>query len=107
MPKKLYLCKKAETMAIPSLFRQMKPKEFRYTPRYYDPEKEAREERVKRIKAEMGMAEDGTRKEQGSGSLAFDSPFRRSQQRTKRNSGIRLIVILLVLFLLVYLFWIL
>lgn len=95
-------------MAIPSLFRQMKPKEFKYTPRYYDPEKEAREERVKRIKAEMGIAEDGTRKEPASGgSLTFDSPFRRSQQRAKRNSGIRLVVILLVLFMLIYLFWIL
>jgi hypothetical protein len=94
-------------MAIPSLFRQRKPKEFKYTPRYYDPEKEAREERVNRIKAEMQAESDGNTTDHGSRSISFDSRFRSSQQRAKRSSGIRLIVILLVLFMLVYIFWIL
>jgi hypothetical protein len=92
-------------MAIPSLFRQNKPREFKYTPRYYDPEKEAREEREKRIRAELGMKNENSAQSSGQRSTLFDSKFRRNQEKGRRNSGIRLIVILLVLFLLVFLFW--
>lgn len=38
-----------------SLFKLPKPREFKYTPRFYDPKKEAFEERVTRIKSELGL----------------------------------------------------
>lgn len=42
-----------------ALFRkQMKPKPFEITPRYWDPAKEEREEREKRIKSELGITDD-------------------------------------------------
>lgn len=40
-------------MALPSLFRTHKPKAFAYKPRFYDADKEAREERFKTIDADM------------------------------------------------------
>lgn len=94
-------------MAIPSLFRQRKPREFKLVPRYHDPEKEAREAREKRIKQELGMENEGNRSTADSRGLFYNSRFKAKQERAQRNSGIRLIVILLVLFLLVYVFWIL
>lgn len=42
-----------------ALFRKLnKPKPFEITPRYWDPEKEKREEREKRIKLELGIKDE-------------------------------------------------
>lgn len=38
-----------------NLFKLPKPRAFKFTPRFYDPRKEAFEDRVLRIKAEMGL----------------------------------------------------
>lgn len=38
-----------------NLFKLPKPREFKFKPRFYDPKKEAFEERVLRIKSEMGL----------------------------------------------------
>ncbi|WP_294140393.1 hypothetical protein [uncultured Sanguibacteroides sp.] len=40
-------------------FNQPKPKRFELKPRYWDPEAEARKEREKRMRAELGLKEDG------------------------------------------------
>ena len=40
-----------------NFFKQRKPKGFSYTPRFYDERKEDLEQRVERIKAEMGARE--------------------------------------------------
>lgn len=40
------------------LFKKPEYRKFNLTPRYWDPEKEAREEREKRIKAELGIKDD-------------------------------------------------
>jgi len=92
-------------MAIPSLFRQRKPKEFNYTPRYYDPEKEAREAREKRIRQELGMDEKGAPYSADSRGLFYSSRFKAKQERAQRNSGLRLLIILLVLLLLAIGYW--
>ena len=41
------------------LFKQPEHRRFNLKPRYWDPEAEARKEREKRIRAELGLAEDG------------------------------------------------
>jgi hypothetical protein len=41
------------------LFSVYKPKPFHIEPRYWDPVKEKREERERRIKAEMGIKDEG------------------------------------------------
>lgn len=78
-------------------------RQFEYTPRHWDPEKEAREERIRRIKAELNIDQGEAPKQ---GTLRRGS-FRDKRMKTKvkaeRRSTIRLIVILAVLFLITYL----
>lgn len=78
-------------------------KRFEYTPRYWDPEKEDREERIREIKREMGVEVpfDSNR----STTIRRGSFRQRQKQKTKatRASNIRLIVILAVLFIIAYL----
>lgn len=102
-------------MAIPSFFRMNKPRHFKYTPRYYDQEKEEREERIRRIKEELGMSEgeeklahdegDQTQRKSSIRRGSFNPKFVSKQDRLQRNTPIRLVLILLILFLLVYIFW--
>lgn len=94
-------------MAIPSFFRQRKAREFKLVPRYHDPEKEARDAREKRIKQELGIETGGNPAEADKRELLYSSRFKLRQERAQKSSAIRLVVILLVLFLLVYVFWIL
>lgn len=42
-----------------ALFKQPEHKRFNLKPRYWDPEAEARKEREKRIRAELGLDENG------------------------------------------------
>lgn len=101
-------------MAIPSFFRMNKPRHFKYAPRYYDPEKEEREERLRRIKEELGMREeedkvneDGAQVQRRSSIRrgSFNPKFVSKQDKLQRNTPIRLVIIFLVLVLLVYIFW--
>ena len=90
-------------MGVPRFIKLPSHKRFEYTPRYWDPEKEEREDRIRRIKAEMGIEipSDPNRSTIKRGS------FRQARQKTKvratRSSNIRLLVILAALLLLAYL----
>jgi hypothetical protein len=90
-------------MGVPRFIKLPRPSQFNYSPRYWDPEKEEREDRIRRIKAEMGIdiPSDPTRTTITRGS------FRQSKQRTKvkatRSSNIRLLVILAALLAIAYL----
>ncbi|MBN1388397.1 MAG: hypothetical protein JW965_08130 [Bacteroidales bacterium] len=91
---------------IPSFFKHYKPRGFNYNPMYYDPEKEKREERERRIKAELGIKEDSDKQyipriTRGS----MTNYFRQNKTRVQRYTLIRLIVIALVLFLIAYVFF--
>ncbi len=92
-------------MGIPSFFKQNMAKEFNFIPRYYDPDKERREERLRRIKMEMGIKDEGDeyvpRIQKGS----MTNFFRQKKKRVQRYTAIRLIVILLVLFAISYIFF--
>lgn len=94
---------KIDNMGIPRFIKLPTHKRFEYTPRYWDPEKEKREERIRQIKREAGIEipSDPNRTTIKRGS------FRQVRQKTKvratRSSNIRLVVILIVLFLLAYL----
>ena len=89
-------------MAIPSFFKQNKPREFNFIPRYYDPEKEAREERLKRIKLEMGIREEGDTYVPGIKRGSMSNYFRQKDKRVEKFITIRLVVIVLVLILITY-----
>lgn len=86
------------------MFKQYKPKGFNMVPRYYDPDREKREERVKRIKLEMGIRDDGSKEEYvpsiQRGSMS--NYFRQTNRKVQKYTLIRTIVIIMVLSLIAY-----
>ena len=83
------------------LFKKPEYRRFNLKPRYWDPEKEEREAREKRIKAELGIKDDD-----GQYNPNIQGQFRREYEKRKaaRSSissarTIRLFMILLLLFI--------
>lgn len=89
------------SMAI-SFIKLPKHKRFEYTPRYWDPEKEEREERVRQIKRDMGIEVSSNPTHT---TIRRGSFRQRQKQKVKatKASNIRLLVILIVLFIIAYL----
>ncbi|MFW5656217.1 MAG: hypothetical protein ACOCXS_00920 [Bacteroidota bacterium] len=91
-------------MAIPRLFKIPRHRQFNYRPIYYNAEKEELQERIKKIEQEYG------KKQESKVGKEYRPSIRRGIMRgnyrqvtkAKRQSNIRLIVILLVLFALAY-----
>lgn len=90
-------------MGVPRFIKLPGYKRFEYSPRYWDPEKEEREERIRQIKQEMGIDMPGNPNR----STIRRGSIRQARQQAKvkasRSSNIRLLIILAVLFLLAYL----
>lgn len=86
-------------------------KRFHITPRFYDPDKDERDERVRRIKDEMGIVEE--KKENGQsyrpnikGQFRMaQEGFTKSNAEARRASNKRLIYLILILSLIFYLFF--
>ena len=83
------------------LFKKPEYRRFNLKPRYWDPEKEERELREKRIKAELGLKDDD-----GGYIPNIQGQFRQEYERRKAARGsissartIRLFMILLLLFI--------
>ena len=90
-------------MGLPRFIKLHQYKKFSYAPRYYDPEKEEREERVRRIKQEMGIdvPRDPNKTTIRRGS--FRQASRNTKVKATRGTNIRLLVILAVLLMIAYL----
>ena len=86
-------------MGIPRFFKLPKYNEFNYIPRYYNPEKEAREERLKKIKQELGQSDDINYVPNIKGKIRS---YRRSAAKEKRVSNLRLLIIFIFLMLAFY-----
>jgi len=93
------------TMAIPSFFKQNMPRGFNFIPRHWDPAKEAREERVRRIKRELGIVEEGEKYVPYLSKGKMTNYFKQKGRRVKSYTSIRLIVIVLILMLISYFFF--
>lgn len=86
-------------------------KRFNITPRFYDPDKEEREERERRIKEELGIFEE--KKNDGKpyrpnirGQFrTMQQGFSKTTEQARRKSNTRLIVLILLLSLIFYLFF--
>ena len=98
-------------MKFPSLFgRTPSYHRFEYKPRYYDPQKEEREERDRRIREELQMDKEKTAVNDDYRSRMRGS-FRQAMRRAKPGSEtsaamIRLAVLMFItLFLIAYLTW--
>ncbi len=84
-------------------FHTPKNKQFKFKPRYYDEQKEELENRVRRIKQEMGVneLEDGDKPYIPNIKGQMRGYFKKNVEQ-KRKSTIRLVIILVVLFAMVY-----
>ena len=87
-------------MGIPRFFKLPRNKQFDYQPLYYDPVKEARLEREKRIAREVGLMKDRDYKP-GITRGSMREYFRRDK-KVRKQSNIRLIIIAAVLFFIAY-----
>jgi len=81
--------------SLPSFFQTRKPKGFFFIPRYYDPEKEALQQRIAMIQQELGLhkKEDGEHVRilrRG----VMTSYFRKNLKKRERSSNLMLILIL-------------
>ena len=89
-------------MGIPRFFKVKEPNRFDYKPLYWDPEKEEREERVRRIKAELGQEISFSKTSSAITRGSFRQYSSKSRRKAGRESNIRLIVIAAALMLLAY-----
>jgi cytochrome c-type biogenesis protein CcmH/NrfG len=89
-------------MGMITFFKTPKPKRFDYAPQYYDARKEALREREKQIKQEMGEADEDAPRV----SLIRGQMRRQYEQKTSgranKGTGLRLVVIFVILCLLAY-----
>lgn len=91
-------------------FKAPKPTQFHINYRYYDPKKEEREKRERRIKAELGQLDENEAHDYHSsikgsfrsGGISGASSFAHKQRRT---SNLRLAVILAILIAILYYFF--
>lgn len=83
------------------LFKKPEYRRFNLKPRYWDPEKEAREAREKRIRAELGLSDDdGQYIPDVKGQLRHEFERRKSARNGLNSSyTIRVFMILIMLFL--------
>lgn len=87
-------------------FHTPKPKGYRVEPRYWDPEKEKRATRERRIKAEMGIREEGENYRPFISKGDFKKGLSKgkwSAGSQRRKSNTRLLVLVVILGLLLYL----
>jgi hypothetical protein len=90
-------------MGIPRFFKVKEPNRFNYNPLYWDPAKEEFEDRVRRIKAELGQDVDYNRKSSTITRGSFRNYTPGTNRKAGRESNVRLFVITVVLMLLSYL----
>ncbi len=92
-------------MAIPSFFKQTKPRGFKYVPRYFDPQKEEWDQ--KRMvqspeKKAVGPQNQPYRSKIMRGSMK--NYFPRNRERIQKQSMIRFVVILIILAFVIYIY---
>ncbi len=94
-------------MGFTSFFKTPKHKQFHIEPRYWDPAKEAREDRERRIKAELGIKdENGAYIPNIKGRMKSELQHRyRANDRARRKSNLMLVIIFVLLVIFAYLFF--
>jgi hypothetical protein len=91
-------------MAIPRFFKIPRHKTFHYQPIFYNPDKEDRSARIKEIKREMGIKEEN---EGGAYKTTIQRGAMRNYfhktEKVRRQSNIRLVIIIVILLFVAYL----
>lgn len=90
-------------------FNVRKPRKFHHDPIYFDPHKDELEERIRKVKREMGELPEEDYKPNLKGAFADQtSHVKRRQQHEEKSSStrnIRLAIILAILLILLYYFY--
>ena len=97
-------------MAVFSFYKMRKPRRFEHKPIYYDPRKEALQERIRKMEIEMGVHKEGAEEYKPSIKGTFiegtshlkKSRARGDDMRLRESKNMRL---LLILALLAAIFW--
>lgn len=84
-------------MGIPRFFRTPKPRNFNYVPIYYDKEKEEFEERIRSLEQEHQTNVDKSNYTPSIRRGSMRYYFKTTQQKERKTSNMRLMVILMVL----------
>jgi hypothetical protein len=95
-----------QQIAMAGFFHTPKPKAFNVDPRYWDPKREERENRERRIKAELGIKDEGDNYRPYISKGEFRkgmSQGKWSANAQRRRSNTRLLVLIVLLGVLVYL----
>lgn len=87
-------------MGMISMFKTPRPKQFNYTPIFYDPRKDAFKEREQQIKQELGLA-DETVPRISNIKGKFRSQMKRNKD-VKGTSNMRLYIIIAILVVVAY-----
>ena len=92
-------------------FKTQKPREFKYRPRYYDPEKEAREERRKELRLMRGLPDEPSVGVENKGYIPGQyiesrRSHRVATQRQTSSTGAKLKLLMLIGAVAVLLYWI-
>lgn len=95
---------------ISNFFHTPGTKKFHITPRFWNPDKEERDERERRIKEELGIVEEKKADNKSyrpnvKGQFRGGDGWARSSESARRAQNRRLIWIILILALVVYLFF--
>jgi hypothetical protein len=97
---------------IGRLFHTPNARKFNITPRYWDPDKEDREDRERRIREELGIPEVRKADDGRPYRPSIKGQFRRAQDgfaksspKARRASNSRLIALIVILTLIFYLFF--
>jgi hypothetical protein len=91
-------------MALFSVFKARKPRQFEYQPRYWDPRKEALQERIKQIEQEIALGRGDNLPPARTIRKGFIRDTGRSRTRQNRSSNLRILLILAILLLFFYLY---
>ncbi len=91
-------------MRLPSFFKSKNPKQFEFTPRYYNQTKEAMDERRARIKNELNKGTDLGNYDSSKlrGSLRKEWQSNKNTSTFSKSSNFRVFIILFLLLALAY-----
>jgi hypothetical protein len=90
-------------MAIIRLFRLPRNKRFNYQPLYYDPEKEEKQERMRRIESELGIKREVTEGYRTTITRGSMRSYFHKNEKARKQSNFRLVIIILFLLFVAYL----
>lgn len=84
-------------------FKERKPRQFEYKPYFYNPEKEEFDERIRRIKKEIGINDESVTKQSYKPNKALS--FKKQYTDSVKTPKVKLLIIVIAFVLIVVMFY--